>query len=451
MSNKLPCELIQDLFPSYIEGLTSDVTNMIVEEHVAECDGCKNILEIMREPDARPVEPADRKEIDFLKKTRKRNHKIIAGSILTAIAVIFLVLAAKVYFIGSYIYGDSIACQVQVEENHLTLSGVALDDSQGISAIEYAEEDGVVTVSFKAVKESPFHAGEFQSEYTAENEITRVCVDSRIIWDHGKKVSAVASAVFNTRHAYIGNMPENVQTATALNMYSYLGSFTNELQTSAEPYGWIMILEKEISASQRVEKEDTMRSYAYILLAVIDNLGEVTYQYTVDGEACIISVTEKEAAEYAGQDIKLCGQDVLLLQELIEKTGLDNYAYISSDSQWHTQDTIQIDIVNNTDEEISGMSISYYLDGELYGSQGGENADGSLVNKGDTLSFTLIPDDLGSEQWNGEVDLTVEVSVYDKKGNCYELESPFHVSAEFGAIYCYALSGNIVKGFEISQ
>ena len=39
--DKLPCELIQDLFPSYIDKLTSDVTNQLVEEHVSDCADCK--------------------------------------------------------------------------------------------------------------------------------------------------------------------------------------------------------------------------------------------------------------------------------------------------------------------------------------------------------------------------------------------------------------------------
>lgn len=451
MSDKLPCEMIQDLLPSYIEGLTSDVTNTIVEKHIAECEHCKNVLEIMKEPTTGSMEPADRKEIDFLKKTRKRTHRIIAGSILTAIAIVAVFLTAKIFFIGHYIYGESVACQVQVDGNHLTLNGVTADDSLGISSVEYTEENGVVTVSFKAVKESPFYAGEFHSEYTAENEITRVCLDSRILWDHGKKVSAIASAVFNTRHAYIGNMPENGQTVIALNMYNYLGSFTHELQTSTEPYGWTMVLEEDIAASQKEKKEEMMKSYAYVLMAVIDNLGEVSYEYTVDGKAGMLSVTEEEASSFAGQNIKLWGQDVLLLQELIEKTGLDTYSYVSSDSQWHTQETIQMDIVNSTDEEITGMSISYYLDGKLCGTQGGENADGTLIQKGETLSFTLIPADLGGAQGKNETGLTVEVSVYGKDGNCYEVEYPFYVSAEFGAIYSYTLSGNMKDGFEINQ
>ena len=71
MNNKLPCELIRDLFPSYIDGLTSEVTNRLVQAHIDECPDCKGILEAMREPSVEASVEAeafnDRKEIDFLK------------------------------------------------------------------------------------------------------------------------------------------------------------------------------------------------------------------------------------------------------------------------------------------------------------------------------------------------------------------------------------------------
>ena len=183
--------------------------------------------------------------------------------------------------------------------------------------------DGVVTVSFKAVKKSPFYQGEFQFEYEAREDITQVWLDDRIIWAQGETISAITSAVYQTRHPYVGAMPENGRTAMALNITNDLGNFTNELQTTTEPYGWKLILENEISASQKEKKESNMRSYAYILLAVIDNLGEVSYEYRMDGEVHLLTVKMEEATVFAGQDIKECGSNVAMLQKLMEKTGLD--------------------------------------------------------------------------------------------------------------------------------
>ena len=48
---KIKCEMIQDILPLYVDGLTSDVTNQEIEEHIAECEVCKAMLNHMREPE----------------------------------------------------------------------------------------------------------------------------------------------------------------------------------------------------------------------------------------------------------------------------------------------------------------------------------------------------------------------------------------------------------------
>lgn len=320
MKYKLPCELIRDLFPSYIDGLTSDVTNDAVEEHIAECEACRNILEAMKEPAVASFDSVDKTEIDFLKKTRKANRRLIWLSAIAAVCVSVGVLFVKVFLIGGHIYHEMVNCEVSVEGNHLSLRGNIADTSLGISDVDYVEKNGVITVSCKAVKKSFIHNGEYQSDYEAAGAIEQVRLDDRILWAKGEKIDSMTSAVYNTRHSYIGNMPENSRTAIALNMAESLGYFTNELQTAAEPYGWKLILEEEILESQRQRKESMMKSYAYVLLAVIDNLGEVSYEYQINGTVYSLTVKEEDAAAFAGRNIKECGQDIVLLQKLIEKT-----------------------------------------------------------------------------------------------------------------------------------
>ena len=50
MKNNLTCEIVEDLMPSYIDSLTSEVTNKAVREHLSQCDKCKNKLDTMSEP-----------------------------------------------------------------------------------------------------------------------------------------------------------------------------------------------------------------------------------------------------------------------------------------------------------------------------------------------------------------------------------------------------------------
>lgn len=451
MKNKLPCELIRDLFPSYIDDLTSDITNELVEEHLAECEDCHRVLDSMKDCFVEPPDTKEEKEIDFLKKTRKKTEGFMIGSILTAVLVMVICLVIRNYFIGTDVCSDYVACDVSVNGNVLSVTGAIADTALGISDVTFAEEDGVVTLSFKGVRRSPFHDRFFEKEYVADKVISEVRLDERIVWAGGENISPITSSVYNTRHLYIGDMSKNGRTAGALNISYYLGNFTNELQTVEEPYGWKLIFQNSFSANRKTGMEKDMRSYAYVMLAVIGNLGEVSYEYTIDGELCELTVTEEEATAFAGQNIKAIGEDVAALQKLIEQTGLTNMSYVSDGSQWHTQDTIQLEMVNFTEEEISGIGVSYYLDGKLYGTQGAEYADGTLIQKGEIMRVTFIPDDFGGEEWPGKREVVIQVAVTDKAGNTYDVPEQVRVGAEFGCSYRYEISGNATEGYIIGQ
>ena len=319
MNHQLPCELVRDLFPSYIDGLTSGVTNVMVEEHLSKCRACRDILESMKEPEPVVADSPEKKEIDFLKKTRTSFRNRMLCVVILTVAVLAILLMAKLFLIGSEVYGGSVACEVRVDGKHIFISGASADRRLGISDVQYTEQDGIVTLSFRAVQRNPLYQGEFQSEYEAAEDVSEVWLDQTIVWAQGEKISGRVSSVYRTRHPYVGDMTANMSTAAALEITERLGSFKNELQTDTEPCGWKLILEQDVDVSEQSRKESDMKSCAYVLLAVIDNLGEVSYDYTVNGKSCSMTVTREEATDFAGQDIKVCGQDVVLLQELMNE------------------------------------------------------------------------------------------------------------------------------------
>ena len=40
MKHDLPCAIVQDLLPNYLEGLTSEETNRSIESHLGGCSTC---------------------------------------------------------------------------------------------------------------------------------------------------------------------------------------------------------------------------------------------------------------------------------------------------------------------------------------------------------------------------------------------------------------------------
>ena len=328
MKHNLPCELIRDLFPSYIDDLTSDVTNLLLEEHVKECEKCREILGRMEETTAGNIKFEEKEEIDFLKKTKKRNQKKIWGSIIGTF--IFMV---TVYFLATYVIGyttahDNVNCEVvSVEGRKLVVSAECRNPEYVISKasfrwISYSDE---VEVTFKTVKRSPLYDEKREFSYTAPAEFKEVCVGGRLqptIWYEGNHISMEAGELYDVRNPYIGQAFANSLIAEALEVTERFGVFANELQTTEEPYGWTIILQEKVPVESRKEKEAEMRLCAYMMLASIENAGVITFEYETEEQEYSVMVTAKEASAYLGRNIKDCYNNATLLQELLKKTEL---------------------------------------------------------------------------------------------------------------------------------
>lgn len=141
------------------------------------------------------------------------------------------------------------------------------------------------------------HANSFYGHYEPKGKLTQIRLNGFVIWDQGQVITQEVAAVYASRHPYIGDMPANGGTVTALGMVETLGNFKNELQTTTAPYGYVMI-------------------------AVIDNLHHVTFSYTIDGTECSLTFTEEEADEAAGQSLKELAKSPGKLQLLMQRLGL---------------------------------------------------------------------------------------------------------------------------------
>ena len=227
-NNKIPCETVRDLFPSYIDKLTSETTNKLIEEHISDCAECTDILNSMRTPEAEPsaADGKEEKEIDFLKKNKKRNLRIIIGSVAGAFALVIFILLLKAFVIGEANYSGMIATRVEVSGSDITLTAVPIDSIHAISGLTFEEEDGVVTVRARAVVTSFLHRGDLRESFTASEKVRRVVLNGQIIWDDGAPVSFFTSQVYQTKHDFMGSMPDNMRTAEAISMSRYLGTFT---------------------------------------------------------------------------------------------------------------------------------------------------------------------------------------------------------------------------------
>lgn len=87
MEQKLTCDVVRDLLPMYVDELTSEATNELVEDHLGECKECSEILEDMRHP----MEVETAPEVKDFKKYLKKSRTSIFYWLMGASAVIALV------------------------------------------------------------------------------------------------------------------------------------------------------------------------------------------------------------------------------------------------------------------------------------------------------------------------------------------------------------------------
>ena len=109
MKNDLTCAVVRDLLPAYAEGLTAPETNDAVERHLSGCPNCAAKLAAMRAPEEEPEHAETAKEVDYLKKVKRRGWLRVTLAILLTLAVLLGALAAKVFLIGSPASADTMA------------------------------------------------------------------------------------------------------------------------------------------------------------------------------------------------------------------------------------------------------------------------------------------------------------------------------------------------------
>ena len=93
---KKECKVIQDLLPSYVEELVSEETKKFVDEHLNECEKCRESLEAMKEKLTTNTEKVE-KTVKYLKKYNRELR--VFQMLLLIILIIFVANVGRKYII----------------------------------------------------------------------------------------------------------------------------------------------------------------------------------------------------------------------------------------------------------------------------------------------------------------------------------------------------------------
>ena len=304
---ELPCAIVEDLLPAYVEGLTSEETTAAVEAHLASCPACAAKRAAMgTEEGPSPEEAAETaREVDYLKAVRRRSRRRVAAAILCTVLVLAAAALLKIFVIGTAGEAHHVAL-AYTEESGDTLSlnvyclfgpnafyGWAMDET----------EDGVVSFTAREVRASPLHTNDQIDLEVPLEGLKEVWVCGRLCWQDGTPISDSTLALYNAQTPYVGDNSAVGRVLAAVDTwYGPYIEYTISLQTDQEPYG-LTIHFDDITAHMSKDSvirvtDQRMYTLAPTLLALIGNLERVQWTCALsDGTYHTQAVTLEEVDE----------------------------------------------------------------------------------------------------------------------------------------------------------
>ncbi|REG04795.1 uncharacterized protein DUF4825 [Pelolinea submarina] len=153
------------------------------------------------------------------------------------------------------------------------------------------------------------------------------CVSGSLQTDQGSSGeitdnTGFAQMLAGKRNPFVGDASADGALLEALNISEDLGAYTFELQTDEEPYTLRILFTDNVTDPAALGQE--MRKNAVLLLALIDNVSEVQWQYTAGVSSDIEenqikeSLTLDQINALLGGDVKTYGQTAEKVQSLLD-------------------------------------------------------------------------------------------------------------------------------------
>ena len=182
------CDVIKDLLPSYIDKISSNSTNNLIEKHIQTCKNCNKALNDMRKnTNIEPLHNQD-KEIDYLKGYRKKKRNSIIFTIfitslilLTIVISMFKFLLDAEFFINiddvNVVFTQKTA-NVETGKNKFTFLIIPLNRQSTLKCYTYAVTEGTndKSLHIKIVGKFGKPAGSFYS-VDVDSSITKIYLE----------------------------------------------------------------------------------------------------------------------------------------------------------------------------------------------------------------------------------------------------------------------------------
>jgi hypothetical protein len=98
----LACEIVQDLLPSYVDGLTNPVSTEAVQTHLENCPACREGCQRMTQKPAVSTDPARELVQRVMKRHRQRRRRLVLAGVLALLLLLALFVPIPSHTVRSY-------------------------------------------------------------------------------------------------------------------------------------------------------------------------------------------------------------------------------------------------------------------------------------------------------------------------------------------------------------
>ena len=275
MKNDLTCGGVRDLLPSYVEGLTSPESNTAVERHLSGCPDCAQLRAALAGAPEQAA-PEDTKEVDYLKKVKRRGRRRVAAAVAVTVLLFTAGVAAKLFVIGTPIQTQGMSWTINTDvPGQLDIRVYSIWSGTACRQWETEQEpEGIVRVTCRQVLPSPLsNSGDYRAVLNTEG-VNAVYLGDQLIWQGGIEISPQIDRVYQAQTPYVGDASAVGQVLSA-GRFDWIGDYTIELQTSAQPYRLTLNFSAPHTPGGIRLSETGLYQDMAAVLAIIGNLDEI--------------------------------------------------------------------------------------------------------------------------------------------------------------------------------
>ena len=305
MDKKTECEIVQDLLLGYVDNVLNEESKKIVEKHLAECKECQTKLNEINN-DIRDNENNQKKQIDYLKKVKRKNN---IKAVVIAIGIILLI-GLIIYLRKFIIVNDFMnkAKKSLASENFYTETTQVISSNE-VAVTKEWYKDG----KYKSITEIYSEDGLAQ---TIPIQYATINTDERIMIDHENKIVKIETGELTKMQ----NKDTNIKNIQFVQNYSLDNkirkAFECSIHTSYRDIGreyyvltkamdkdsnyeeWI---DKETGLTLKISGNGTIKSFfkgTNIVKEEIDMCSKYKYEFN--------TVTDEDVAvpDYTGYEVQ---------------------------------------------------------------------------------------------------------------------------------------------------